>query len=304
MNTDIITFTRRHDGAYKQDGECSTPHGRFQWQRPDGRWDGGWEIEPVLDLIARMNLGGPYKYEHYRITPATKTELVIKPTCYGCGMIAGVLCGTPRVQQTEFRTGDSLINFNEDRQFSVMFPVKSTGKNFGKFKQKVVWFNSENCANLELLRLTRTEQRGKVTYDHSCQTLGEYRAAQGYRRCPTCRRINKNIQFCDDYCRDKYEGNISLVLEIADTLKQKAQPQTAGFRFRCGNLACGTGRDDRNNRVRGRVATKGGLCSKECRRIVKEAAKQCHRPEKSEECILPPIECSKPLENGQNSSTF
>jgi hypothetical protein len=150
----------------------------------------------------------------------------------------------------------------------------------------------------------QTEGRRKVTYDHSCQTLGEYRAAQGYRRCPTCRRINKNIQFCDDYCRDKYEGNISLVLEIADTLKQKAQPQTAGFRFRCGNLACGTGRDDRNNRVRGRVATKGGLCSKECRRIVKEAAKQCHRPEKSEECILPPIECSKPLENGQNSSTF
>ncbi|PYV68250.1 MAG: hypothetical protein DMG96_37000 [Acidobacteria bacterium] len=52
-----ITFTRTEDGI-KQGGSINTDYGRFQWLRDDGSWDGGWAVEPITDLLARMNLGG------------------------------------------------------------------------------------------------------------------------------------------------------------------------------------------------------------------------------------------------------
>ena len=80
----MISFTKQEDGSFTQLGECNTPHGRFQWQRDDGKWE-GWSIEPLPDLMARMNRAGPYKFQEYRILPVEKKELVIKPTCTAAG---------------------------------------------------------------------------------------------------------------------------------------------------------------------------------------------------------------------------
>jgi hypothetical protein len=282
-----ITFTKNADGKFSQEGEIGTDVGRFQWLTGSGKWDGGWAIEPVADLLARMNLGGPYKYSAYRILEAEKPELVMKPTCYGCGTIAGISCGfNPLGVGRDFSrcNGDSLIDFNEDHQFSVSFPVKTEGKNFGKHKLKIVWFNSVRCANLALLELTR-KQTGKkydevVHYDYAGQTLGEYRAAQGYKRCPTCRRINKQATpFCDDVCKNKYQGDINVVLETAAVTAAVTKPQqaTVELRGRCANQTCGQGRDEKGNRVRARVLERGDICSKDCRVKIREAKKQAIR---------------------------
>jgi hypothetical protein len=148
----MITFTRQEDGTFSQAGQCETTHGRFQWLH-DGRWDGGWAVEPVADCIVRMNLGGPYKYARYRIVSAVKKELVIKPTCAGCGMIAGIDCQHSveycfrRAEVTEALP----ITFNDDHQFNLSISVATDGKNFGQKKPKTVWFNSVRCAELFLI---------------------------------------------------------------------------------------------------------------------------------------------------------
>ena len=149
----MILFSRQEDGSYKQAGECQTIHGRFQWLRDDGTWDGGWCIEELSTLLARMNRGGPYKYDQYRTLEAEKPELVIKPTCAGCGVIAGVDC--QRACEYLFGRADvteSLpIQFNEDHQFNLSIAVVTEGKNFGNKKPKTFWFNSVRCAELLLM---------------------------------------------------------------------------------------------------------------------------------------------------------
>ncbi len=82
-----IIFMRRPDGSFLRAGELSTTHGRFQWF-DEGRWTGGWAIEPLEDLLARMTRNGPYKYGQYRIVPATKPPLSIEPCCGSCGLAA------------------------------------------------------------------------------------------------------------------------------------------------------------------------------------------------------------------------
>ena len=146
-------FERQSDGTYQESGECRTLHGRFQWLRDDGRWEGGWSIEPIADLLARMNQTGPYKYSAYRILPAEEPELVIKPTCASCGVIAGVDC--QRACEYVFGRADvseSLpIQFNGDHQFSLSVSVVTDGKHFGNRKPKTFWFNSVRCAELFLM---------------------------------------------------------------------------------------------------------------------------------------------------------
>ena len=83
----MIIFERSADG-FTRHGDIDFTVGLFQWQRHDGALDGGWAIEPVSDLLARMQRGGPYKYQSYRILPAESRSLDIKPTCAGCGAIA------------------------------------------------------------------------------------------------------------------------------------------------------------------------------------------------------------------------
>jgi hypothetical protein len=218
-----IIFTRYEDGiGFSQKGEPTTKYGRFEWQRPDGEWDGGWTVEPVEDLLARMAQIGPYKYEQYRILPAETRELVIKPTCYGCGLPAGI-------KRSADKRGP-LVDFNEDGQFSISLPVDD--KN-GKPKMKAVFFCSVRCGDLALLELTRKGPRGKdqgiARYDNNCKKLGEYRAAQGYKRCPACRKINKT-DFCDDACREKYQADIAVVLQVAEVVSSpsEAKPCRSG----------------------------------------------------------------------------
>ena len=55
------------------------------------------------------------------------------------------------------------------------------------------------------------------------------------------------------------------------------KPRDDAFRGRCANLTCGKGRDAKGNRVRARVPEIGGLCSPECKKVVKEAQKQSRR---------------------------
>lgn len=282
----MLEFRLQDDGTFVQTGELNvgTTHGTFSWQKDDGSFDGDWLIEEIPALLARLALGGPYKYDVYRITEATKPELVIKPTCYGCGMIAGISCGfNPLGVGRDFTgcgQGDPLIDFNEDHQFSVSFPVLTKGKNYGQHKLKTVWFNSVRCANLCLLELTRSEKNRVVSYDYDCQTLGVYRAAQGFKKCPTCRRIHKlSTPFCDDVCESKYAGDVTTVLEVAAVLPQQAAGDN--LRGRCAYKACGQGRDDRGNRVRARVPRIGDYCSKECRKqaknTIRDAAKRLER---------------------------
>ena len=100
------------------------------------------------------------------------------------------------------------MDFNEDHQFPISLPVVTKGKNFGKPQTKQVTFNSVRCANLTLL-----DMLGCKALD-----LGEYRARHGYRRCPTCRTINRGEQFCDSNCKDKYEAEVGTILEVAAKL--------------------------------------------------------------------------------------
>jgi hypothetical protein len=148
----MITFERNANG-FTQSGDVDFDFGLFQWQRHDGRWDGGWAIEPVSDLIARMQRGGPYKYQSYRILPAEMPPLEIKPTCAGCGAISGEDC--QRAGEYLFGRADvteSLpIAFNGDHQFSLSIKVATEGKHFGKKKPKQTWFNSVRCAELFLM---------------------------------------------------------------------------------------------------------------------------------------------------------
>lgn len=100
-----------------------------------------------------MSQSGPYKYPAYRILPAEKKDLVIKPTCAGCGNIAGIDC--QRSVQYIFGRADvtqSLpIRFNDDHQFNLSVAVVTDGKNFGQKKPKTLWFNSIRCAELFLM---------------------------------------------------------------------------------------------------------------------------------------------------------
>jgi hypothetical protein len=148
----MITFERGADG-FTQHGDIDFTFGFFQWQRNDGAWDGGWAIEPVSELIARMQRGGPYKYQSYRILPAEPQPLDIKPTCAGCGAIAGDDCqgacgyifGRAEV------TAPLPVVFNDDHQFSLSIKVATDGRNFGNKKPKQTWFNSARCAELFLM---------------------------------------------------------------------------------------------------------------------------------------------------------
>jgi hypothetical protein len=148
----VITFERNANG-FTQSGDVDFDFGLFQWLRADGTWDGGWTAEPVADLVARMQHSGPYKYSAYRILPAEMPPLDIKPTCAGCGVIAGEDC--QRAGEYLFGRADvteSLpIKFNEDHQFSLSIRVATEGKHFGKKKPKQIWFNSVRCAELFLI---------------------------------------------------------------------------------------------------------------------------------------------------------
>lgn len=148
----MITF-QRNDDTFTQQGELDCDFGVFQWLRTDGTWDGGWTVEPVSDLLIRMQSAGPYKYSAYRILPATKPSLVIKPTCAGCGTIAGEDCQRAceyifgRANVTE----SLAIEFNDDHQFALSIKVATEGRNYDKKKPKTIWFNSVRCAELFLM---------------------------------------------------------------------------------------------------------------------------------------------------------
>jgi hypothetical protein len=223
--TDAILFTKSGDG-FDRDGEVTSKHGIFQWLR-DGMWCGCGATEPVEDLLARMTRSGPYRHEQYRILPAETRELVIKPTCYGCGLPGGISCDVTAGAE------DPLVDFNADRQFIVSLPGE--GKN-GKPKMKAVSFCSVLCADLALLALTRKGPRGKdqgiARYDHNYKKLGEYRAAQGYKRCPTCRTINKT-DFCNDVCREKYQADIAVVLQVAELVSSPSEAKPCRSGKRC-----------------------------------------------------------------------
>src|SRR5205809_2159610 len=128
--------------TYRRQARRTTCQNRFQWQREDGSWDGGWVIEPVPDLLARMNRGGPYKYTRYRITEASKPELVILPTCVGCGMLAGLSCGNAHTEAHGDPLAEPLIDYDEYHQFAVSLPTVIEGRNYGKARAKQMTFNS------------------------------------------------------------------------------------------------------------------------------------------------------------------
>ena len=81
----MILFTKQTDGSFAQSGAISTKYGQFQWF--DGQhWQGGWAVEPIKDLMERMQLSGPYRYTQYRILPAKKPALPIYPRCPKCNI--------------------------------------------------------------------------------------------------------------------------------------------------------------------------------------------------------------------------
>lgn len=235
----MITYSSTSLGAYQAEGQCTSTHGRFYWQRQDGTWDGGWAVEPLEDLLARMGHSGPYKYPAYQIVEAEPPQIVIKPTCFGCGMIAGISCGTvtfwtPELRSFLLRKADPLVDFNEDHQFSIQYPVreKIRGKFTGKRKLQKVWFNSTACANLCLLELTRTESRGVVHYDHAhAQTLGEYRADQGWKRCPVCRTLHKGAEpCCGTQCKDAYVDTVEYLVSLKPLAEEKLSRRSLAYR--------------------------------------------------------------------------
>ncbi|MDP9160715.1 MAG: hypothetical protein M3O09_10885 [Acidobacteriota bacterium] len=149
----MIVFSRNESGTYTQSGEVTTSTGKLEWLVDDGKWDGGWRIEPVAALIERMN-AGPYKYLQYRILEAEKPTLDIKSTCAGCGANAGTDC--QRACEYIFGkasvTESLLIQLNDDHQFALSIVVAVNGKNFGNKKPKTFVFNSVRCAELFLMQ--------------------------------------------------------------------------------------------------------------------------------------------------------
>lgn len=114
---DAIVFTK-HAGDFVRDGEVTSKHGIFEW-RQDGTWYGCGATEPLEDLLARMTRSGPYCHEQYRILSAETRELVIKPTCYGCGLLGGINCdvtGWFRRSAGEFQRGPPVQSFAARRR--------------------------------------------------------------------------------------------------------------------------------------------------------------------------------------------
>jgi hypothetical protein len=98
---------------------------------------------------------------------------------------------------------------------------------------------------------------------------------------------------CSPECRKKYAAfakpnvltaeHLGLVLgtEVLAEAQASTERQTSnakvdetGYKGRCANQTCGSGRDVKGNRVRGRVPRIGDVCSKDCRKVVREAATQ------------------------------
>jgi hypothetical protein len=163
----MIVFTKQTDGTFAQSGDVNTEHGRFQWQNDKGVWDGGWAVEPIADLLDRMMLHGPYKYDVYRILPATKPELIINPTCAGCGVIAGIDC--QRSAEYIFGRADVVeslpIEFNPNHQFSLTIEVVTKGRSFEKKIPKQFWFNSVRCAEIFLMERGECQESSAVIGD-------------------------------------------------------------------------------------------------------------------------------------------
>jgi hypothetical protein len=137
-------------------GECEFKLGTFGWSDDGGNsWTGSPAVVDTDGLIGRMKLDGPYKPgREYRIVEALEVPgLIIKPTCAGCGVIAGIDC--QRAGEYLFGRADVTetlpIKFNDDHQFSISVKVATEGRNFHKKKPKTVWFNSARCAELFLI---------------------------------------------------------------------------------------------------------------------------------------------------------
>jgi hypothetical protein len=61
---------------------------------------------------------------------------------------------------------------------------------------------------------------------------------------------------------------------VPDITPAISMPDQSSYKGRCANQTCGSGRDLKGNRVRGRVPRVGDFCSPECRRVVREASRQ------------------------------
>ncbi|SRR6266436_7601548 len=150
-----IVFTK-NAGIFDVEGEPDFEFGRLQWL--DGDWKGGYVVRPVKGvdgLLAVMQHDiALYKYPQYRIVEAINPNMLldIKPTCAGCGVIAGIDC--QRACEYVFGAApvtEALpIQFNDNHQFPLKIEVATDGKHFGKKTTKTFWFNSVRCAELAL----------------------------------------------------------------------------------------------------------------------------------------------------------
>ena len=121
----MITYTPLPCGTYRGSGECTTTHARLYWQRTDGTWDGGWAVEPLEDLLARMRHIGPYKYPAYRIVEAEKPPAP-EPgrVCENCGLPSWAVSGPGRA-----------IKIQEEAK-----------SRFHKARTRTVWCHNDECA--------------------------------------------------------------------------------------------------------------------------------------------------------------
>ena len=210
----MITFTKQENGIFEQSGELATSLGRFEWRDHAGQWRGTGLAEPMADLIERMGRTGPYRYSAYRVVEATKPALVIKPTCAGCGMIAGVNCqhaadyifGTLPVAPIP-------LEFNEDHQITVSVSVQS-GARFKTSKAHQVVFNSVRCAELVIFGFT-------AEYGARCGWCGEQLESGRYCSKP-----------CEYRAKDVALGSGVRLAAYLAAHGSKKQPATAAERMK------------------------------------------------------------------------
>jgi len=96
-----------------------------------------------------------------------------------------------------------------------------------------------------------------------------------YTHCsPECRRKFPHAPLTADHLNCVL-GILPVITPATPTsLSPVIIPDEMAYQGRCANQTCGSGRDLKGNRVRGRVPRIGDFCSPECRKVVREASRQ------------------------------
>jgi hypothetical protein len=293
-----ILFTKTNEG-FNQTGEASFENGIFQWSK-DGVWCGTGAVEPIKDLIARMQHDlSFYKYESYRIIEAPKARLVIIPCCSTCGL-PGDISKPHTITEEDCDTGDESTFFGEFENGKCVRRAK-LGDVVGccryHKRHPVDTHTTDEEARFDETKLKVNEWDQFIAKGVTGQFCSPTCLMQGmftYGRCAGCAKrlaatkkfaswyataekwVFDKYTYCSPECQAKFSAfkNPLVVEHVEAVLSENLRRSDVVSRFiggkplkrhLCAWAGCGKG----ENLTRARVAVKGDCCSKECKKQVK-----------------------------------